>query len=791
MQLSHRAERFLLALILSLNLLLGFTYALVTPAFEASDELWHYPMVQHLAGGNPLPVQVFDPALAGPWNQEASQPPLYYYLGAALTFWIDQSDMAEVRRLNPHVDNGVITSDGNTNLAVHDPSADPWHGALLAVRVVRLFSVLLGTATVYLTYRIAREVTPDRPEVALTAAALNAFLPMFLFISGAVNNDNLAIPLSSLAILLMIRIVTRGQRSGYSVQWWEWALLGVVIGLAALTKEGTLGLIPLAVGTAFVATWQRAVSVPRFAATGDQPMPVFTARIWAALGRLLVSLILIAAPIILIAGWWYYRNIVLYGDWLGWNAFIAVLGQRAHPASLSQLWGERHGFMMSFWGLFGGVNIPMEPWIYTSLNALLVLAVFGFAVYLARLLVTEWRLFSASREPWYAKLLRPVERNFGLIVILLFAAAVVFGLVQWATTTWSSQGRLVFTAISALCILTALGWFGLVDLLDLTGFKRPVRSAIVAVPLVFLFLVAALAPWVWIRPAYQPPVYTGPLPWAANSPFGEQMRLAGYELLGYSDLRPGDQLRVRLEWETLRPMERDWSVFVHLNDPVLGLPIAQRDMYPGQGLLSTRRLMPGQRLVNDYVLTIPPTAVAPADLELAVGLYNFATGERLRLPDNQDAVVLATLPLEPAEGPYPNPVAVRFEHGLELVGYGIEPRRVSAGKVVDLVTYWRASQPLPDDFTFFAQLVGRDTTRYAAADVAHSLPTSSWTPGEVVEIHLPLAVDPATPPDAYPLIVGLYTRTSDGGFDRLQLVTPDGRLTDDFLTLTPVRVDTP
>jgi hypothetical protein len=116
--------------------------------------LWHYPLVEHLADGNPLPVQVFDPEQAGPWKQEASQPPLYYYLGAALTFWIDTSDMEQVRWLNPHVDNGVITEDGNINLVVHDPDVSQWQGTLLAIRVVRLASVLMGTATVYLTYRI-------------------------------------------------------------------------------------------------------------------------------------------------------------------------------------------------------------------------------------------------------------------------------------------------------------------------------------------------------------------------------------------------------------------------------------------------------------------------------------------------------------------------------------------------------------------------------------------------------------------------------------------------------------
>lgn len=274
------------------------------------------------------------------------------------------------------------------------------------------------------------------------------------------------------------------------------------------------------------------------------------------------------------------------------------------------------------------------------------------------------------------------------------------------------------------------------------------------------------------------------------------MRLTGYDV-EYGDLRPGEPVRVRLEWEVVQPMSRDWSVFVHLNDPVLGRPIAQRDMYPGAGLRPTSLLAAGDRLVDEYVLTVPPTAVAPAELELVVGLYDFATGERLRpagddrRPTTDDGVVLATLPLAAGDGPYPNPVSLFFEHGLELVGFSVEPRRAAAGEAIDVVTYWRPSEPLPADYTFFAQIVGEDTTRHAAADVTPSPPTTTWPAGEVIEVRFSLPLDPATPPGTYPLIVGLYTRTPDGGFDRLQQVTPDGRLTDDFLTLTLVRVDAP
>ena len=76
------SEKRWLILILIAFLILGIVYAVNTPVFEASDELWHYPMIQHLANGNPLPKQVFDPQAAGPWKQEASQPPLYYYLNS-------------------------------------------------------------------------------------------------------------------------------------------------------------------------------------------------------------------------------------------------------------------------------------------------------------------------------------------------------------------------------------------------------------------------------------------------------------------------------------------------------------------------------------------------------------------------------------------------------------------------------------------------------------------------------------------------------------------------------------
>ncbi|HET6445306.1 MAG TPA: glycosyltransferase family 39 protein, partial [candidate division Zixibacteria bacterium] len=682
-------EKRWLVLILVLFTVLGITYAATTPIFEASDELWHYPMVKHLADGNPLPVQVFDPDLAGPWKQEASQPPLYYYLGAALTFWIDTSDMDAVRWLNPHVDNGVITRDGNINLVVHNPAKTSWQGTSLAIRIVRIFSVLLGAATVYLTYRIAKEVAPNRPEVYLGAAAVNAFIPMFLFISGAVNNDNLVIMLASLSLLLTIKLAVNptGQISR-NREIWNLILLGVVIGLGALTKISALGLIPLALAGVVIGQWRTNKEE-----TGiNLVLVILRQTLW----RFAVLLV----PVLLIAGWWYLRNIQLYDDWSGWNAFIAVLGKRATPANLAQLWDERWGFMLSYWGLFGGLNVPMVEWIYRLLNNLAVISAIGFVAYSAGLIVSWWS--AGSRRGKRARdilsnIFDFVSDNFALIVCVLWTAAIIFGLVRWATVTWSSQGRLVFSSISALCTIFVLGLIG--------WMPRSIGKGVIVAISGVLFIVSALAPFIWITPSYEPSSAETTDLRIVDRQFGNSILLEGYST-GADSVEPGDSLEVNIQWEVLRAMNRDWSVFIHLNDPETQLPAAQRDMYPGQGLLATSLLSTDDRFVDQYILNVPETAITPSELELTIGFYDFQSGERLTTDNGRDSEVLTKISLRSRPGDIPNPLSINFENTFELVGFSIEPRRLSAGESLELKLFYISLGEVNEDYTFFVQLVG-------------------------------------------------------------------------------------
>src|SRR5690606_3454948 len=127
-------------LILITYFVIGISYLLLNPLWEAPDEIHHYPMVQYLQTHNlTLPSQA--EGTVGLWQQEGNQPPLYYILGAILTSMIDTSDIDDVMRVNPHADIGIIRPDGNVIRLVHHPDNEMFSGKgeVLATYILRFF----------------------------------------------------------------------------------------------------------------------------------------------------------------------------------------------------------------------------------------------------------------------------------------------------------------------------------------------------------------------------------------------------------------------------------------------------------------------------------------------------------------------------------------------------------------------------------------------------------------------------------------------------------------------------
>jgi 4-amino-4-deoxy-L-arabinose transferase-like glycosyltransferase len=737
-----RAEQYAIwALVLAFVVLAG-VYSVVTPLYEASDELWHYPFVKNLADGRGLPVQ--DPTNPGPWAQEGSQPPLYYALAALISRSVAEDDPARVLRPNPHANIGAVMPDGNANMALHTAvESFPYRGTVLAIHLVRAYSVLLGAVTVLFTYAIGMELLPDRPALALAAAGVVAFTPMFLFISGSVNNDNLVVALATVALWQMLRLVRLGPTAP------RWALLGATIGLAALTKLSGLALVAPA-GLALVwLTWRRRQQ--------------WRMALWGGL--------CIVGGVALLAGWWYYRNWRLYGDPLGLNVFLTIAGRRAVRPSLVELLGEWSSLVKSYWGVFGGMNVVPPEWFYGLLNGLAILALLGLALEAGRRLVHR-------RWPDPEALFR-----FGLVA--LWPVIVMASLVRWTMMTMASQGRLIFPAIASISYLLVLG----------LGAWAPRRRALPG--LVAMAIMAVLAGWTpfgVIAPAYAPPrllteAEVAAIPERLDLQVGEGMELLGYRL-DATEVRPGDDLAVTLYWRARARMDRDYSVFVHLLDQN-GIKIAQRDRYPGRGLFPTTLWRPGDAIADTYFVHVPENTFNPNRLTLEVGLY-VLRGERLPIRDREgravgDAVRLPEVRLHAeARDGIANPLAVNLSGKARLVGYDLARTALPAGETLDLTLFWKPLEALASGHRAFAVLRAWDGAVWVgAAGRSVTEAGRAWQPGQVITDTLSLVLPPDMPPGEYYVDAGMYAGAAS---QRLSVVGRGGRLEGDRYALTRIRV---
>jgi len=131
---------------------------------------------------------------------------------------------------------------------------------------------------------------------------------------------------------------------------------------------------------------------------------------------------------------------------------------------------------------------------------------------------------------------------------------------------------------------------------------------------------AAWAPWAVIAPAYRAPScgrgghssqYT------LRADVGGQLWLLGYDL-ERSWARPARRSPDALLGGTAADGSRLEHLF-HLLDLETGLPIVTRDRFPGQGLLATSLMHPGTRWADRYVIDVPRTAYAPAEVLLELG----------------------------------------------------------------------------------------------------------------------------------------------------------------------------
>ena len=653
-----------LAIVLALYLVIAAVYNWATPLGEGPDEPGHAAYVFFLAREGRLPVQRAAPE-ASDVPGEGHQPPLAYLLATPAVRWLPREARAFDLPGNPR-----FTWAGGSELnAVAHGSREfwPWRGEVLAWRLARGVSTLAGAAAVVCTWLAGRRfvqgfamgdgsVGARRSSasllvapIPLLAAALMAFNPQFLFISALVTHDALLAALGAALLWLVVTTTTAaGERKtgdGRRAQAvWDGdhvaistarvrpsptalrhTAIGGLLGLALITKQSAVILVPLALAAALPwggrgAGWLR---------------------------RSLLAALLILGVAALAAGWWYWRNLRLYGDLFGLEAFRAEFATQPFDWRRLAAWQAALATLFSsFWARFGWMNVRPPAWVIWLYAALCGLALAGWARALAgcwtvnggrvaRQGDTERRSHGEQmrqRASIPSAPILPCSVSSGRAVALLLAVsllalgwvvafALTAGLVAW-------QGRLLFPALPALALLLAWG------LVSAAGGRWAAEAAGVrrAGSGTFLLIagLAALALWLpfgVIRPAY--PFQTLPereaLARLGTAVYGRFGRPGdpGAELRGWRGptiARPGEALALTLMWHANGRQNRDWTVFIHL----LGADkriAAAANAQPRGGAFPMTQWVAGDWVEDAHALRLPPD-LPPGAYTLRVGLFD-------------------------------------------------------------------------------------------------------------------------------------------------------------------------
>ncbi|MFN8467977.1 MAG: hypothetical protein U0X20_20625 [Caldilineaceae bacterium] len=708
--------RWLLVGLVIVYILVAGAYSAVIPVFEGFDAQAHFAAVQYFRSERAIPE--LTPATVARSYELIPHPPLYYVLSAlAAAPWpLEEASAVAKASVNAYFDKSLSARESITlPTAAWQDLAPAW--------TARYVSTLGGLIVLLCTWWMARRLAPRATTFALAAAAIAAFNPQFLFTAVTISNDAWSAATAALALAIGVDVVVarRTRRA------WFW--VGVATGIAALTKYSTLAIV-LPLGILYLLYLVYPAGTDGDGETRSLDLPAPSGRRGWRVG--LAALTYAAAGFFVIAGWWFVRNWLLYGEVVPLNRMAEVLPtmRRAEPYTWQRTFEHIPWLIASFWGVFVAVIAP--PFYLDAARWFMLI---GFGGLLFGLLLTAIYLRRTHT--------RPSLRGLILYLVLLPWLGVVAAMVLYWTRTveYGEQGRLAHVGASAFGVAMVAGWQAWLPA-DWLPRMRPWRR-ILHVLLAAGAVVTALALIPFLQNSFGLPPAT-PQPLAPDRPlaatFAGGMRLLGADFPAGAALEPGKPLPLTLYFTSDAPIPEDYTLFLHVagaGDQLL----YQFDGVPVAGRHPTRQWIPGQVFADTHTITvgeIPEDGLAT----LSMGFYPIAdpsTRVEVYDPNSQpigDRLVLAPLRLHKqaaVQQPGSSGPAGTWQNGIVLDK--AELATDSQGLPTGVVLTWAPTATIQSDYTVFVQVLDADNNIRAQVDSqpqGGSYPTSTWRAGDVI-----------------------------------------------------------
>lgn len=361
-------------MVIVVGIILRCCIVFTVPQYYAPDEQAHYKYITYIGQHHALPVAYSK--TDSPTNDwEYYQPPLYYSMMSVMfPFFTDET---------------------------------LFYG-------VRLCSVALYGITAFFLYGLMKKKGYGETSLALAQVFL-AFLPTYVFISSAINNDNLLNTLAAVTLFYTIFPLKK-----YGNVW-----VGVLLGLSTLTKMSSIIIYT------FVIMYY-IIEIVKKRKTAKELVIV------------MISSIAMVLPLL-------YRNMTLYGSLMG-DSFVHV--PYTWPNIINATKEILRVFNHSFIGVAGIHNNIMSR--YTYLLDIVILV---------SLLAMVWkiRVNMKSTSVGYGDLFEKVA-PFAAMVIVNLAMIYMAGYLYF-----QPQGRFLYASFVPLCMLFSYGYTVIAEKLKIKG----------------------------------------------------------------------------------------------------------------------------------------------------------------------------------------------------------------------------------------------------------------------------------------------------------------------------------